>query len=65
MVRVSLGVYNTHEDVDALVTMLQRIAAGDYRRYFQVPESGDYRPAGYEDAMSRHFSLAESFMARS
>ena len=31
MVRVSLGLYNTREDVDGLVTMLKRIAAGDYR----------------------------------
>jgi selenocysteine lyase/cysteine desulfurase len=58
MVRASLGVYNTHEDVDALAAMLRRIAAGDYhRRYVQLPGSGDYRPDGYEDAVVRHFSL--------
>ena len=50
MVRISLGTYNTSEDVDALVEMLQRIVRNDYRgRYHQVPETGDYRPAGYEE----------------
>ena len=58
MVRVSLGLYNTREEVDALVAMLKRIAAGDYRgRYEQVPETGDYRPVGYEDPMPGYFSL--------
>jgi selenocysteine lyase/cysteine desulfurase len=50
MVRVSFGVYNTCADVDALVAMLQRIAAGDYRgRYELVPATGEYRPLGYDD----------------
>ena len=58
MVRASLGVYNTHEDVDALVAMLRRIVGGHHRRrYDRAPGSGDYRPAGYEDAILRHFSL--------
>ncbi len=58
MVRMSLGIYNTFEDVDALVAMLQRIVRNDYRgRYEQVPESGDYMPAGHEDTISSHFSL--------
>jgi selenocysteine lyase/cysteine desulfurase len=50
MVRVSFGVYNTCADVDALVDMLQRIAAGDYHgRYDRVPATGEYRPVGYDD----------------
>lgn len=58
MVRISLGLYNTREDVDALVTMLKRIAAGDYRgRYEPAPETGEYKPAGYEDPMPAYFSL--------
>ena len=58
MVRVSLGLYNTREDVDGLVTMLKRIAAGDYRgRYEPVPETGEYRPVGHEDPMPGYFSL--------
>ena len=59
MVRVSLGLYNTREDVDVLVTMLKQIAAGDYRgRYEPVPETGEYRPVGYEDPLPGYFSLS-------
>ena len=58
MVRLSLGVYNTRGDVDALVEMLERIARDDFRgHYCRAAGSGDYIPAGYEDAMSGHFSL--------
>jgi hypothetical protein len=59
MVRLSLGVYNTRDDVDALVHMLERITRqdflGDYR---PVADSGGYMPAGYEDAILSRFSLA-------
>ena len=58
MVWVSLGLYNTREDVDVLVTMLKRIAAGDHRgRYEPVPETGEYRPVGYDDPMPGYLSL--------
>jgi cysteine desulfurase/selenocysteine lyase len=58
MVRLSLGVYNTREDVDALADMLERIVRRDYRgHYVRAPGSGDYTPAGYEDAILEHFSL--------
>ena len=57
MVRVSLGLYNTRDDIDALVAMLQRIAAGDCRaQYDRVAETGDYKPEGYEDAIRTYFS---------
>ena len=47
MVRVSLGAYNTFQEIDALVEMLGRIARNDYRgEYFQVAETGDYHAAG-------------------
>src|SRR4029450_5867066 len=56
MVRVSLGVYNTRGDIDALVDMLERIARDAVRgHYCRAPESGDYRPLGYEDATFSHF----------
>jgi selenocysteine lyase/cysteine desulfurase len=61
MVRISVGLYNTRDDVDALVAMLQRVVAGSYRgRYFRVPETGDYEPIGYEDAIASRFSLSRS-----
>ncbi len=49
MVRISLGAYNTMEEIDTLVEMLWRITRNDYQgQYYQVPESGDYEPAGYQ-----------------
>jgi selenocysteine lyase/cysteine desulfurase len=54
MVRASLGVYNTFEDVDALVGMIQRIVASDYRGdYRQDPGTGEYRLAGSDSHASR------------
>lgn len=44
MVRISFGVYNTPEDVDALVTMLRKIRAGDYADYVQQPGTGGFTP---------------------
>ena len=49
MVRVSFGVYNTRKEIDSLVDMLGRIIRHDYQgQYYQVPESGDYEPVGYQ-----------------
>ena len=56
MVRVSFAAYNTSEDIEALVEMLHRIMRHDYKgAYEQAPESGDYRPVGYEDTMPAAF----------
>jgi cysteine desulfurase / selenocysteine lyase len=50
MVRISLGAYNSSEEIDVLVEMLRRIMQNDYRgQYCYVPESSDYRPLGYQD----------------
>ena len=52
MVRMSLGAYNTFEDVDALVDMVRRIMRDDYQgQYYQSPDTGDYRMAGDEHAV--------------
>ena len=67
MVRLSLGLYNTVDDVDALVAMLRRIAVDDYDgEYYPLPGSGDLVPAGYDDhsliskrAFSYHASHVE------
>ena len=61
MVRISLGIYNTPEDIDALVEMLQRIARNDYQgTYGHVPQSGDCTPVGYEEVRPTCFSAAKS-----
>jgi selenocysteine lyase/cysteine desulfurase len=54
MVRISLGAYNSSEDVDVLVEVLGRILRNDYRgQYYYAPESSDYRPVGYQDSVHR------------
>ena len=46
MVRLSLGIYNTEEDVDALVTMVERIGRGAHSGdYTRVPATGEYMPS--------------------
>jgi selenocysteine lyase/cysteine desulfurase len=60
MVRLSLGVYNTLEDVDALVEMLKRIARRDYQgHYSRMPATGDYTPDGYDDAINGRLRLGQ------
>ncbi|HET9317811.1 MAG TPA: aminotransferase class V-fold PLP-dependent enzyme [Vicinamibacteria bacterium] len=46
MVRISFGVYNTPEDVDALVEALLRIGRGEYRGRYALGPDGEYAPAG-------------------
>jgi selenocysteine lyase/cysteine desulfurase len=61
MVRLSLGVYNTCDEVDALVDMLGRITRHDYcGHYRRAADSVDYVPADYDDAILTRFSLAPS-----
>ena len=58
MVRLSLGVYNIRDEVDALVHMLERITRHDYHgHYRRAAGSGDYTPADYDDAILSRFSL--------
>lgn len=45
MVRMSLGAYNTTEDVDALVEALARICRGDYGGNYERDDDGSYLPA--------------------
>ncbi len=58
MVRASFGCYNTTEDVDRLVEMLERIMAGDYQGdYREIGTSGEYAPAGHDDLFASFFEL--------
>jgi len=58
MVRISFGAYNSFDDVDALLEMLWIITRNEYRRqYYQIPESGEYAPAGYHDSTADYFSF--------
>ncbi|MBR9979334.1 MAG: aminotransferase class V-fold PLP-dependent enzyme [Bacteroidetes bacterium] len=56
MVRASFGCYNTLEDVDRLVTSLQRIAHGDIQGDYELHrQTGTYWPRGFDYAFSSYF----------
>jgi selenocysteine lyase/cysteine desulfurase len=58
LVRVSFGLYNTTEEVDALVEALLQITRGEYRgSYRQDPHSGEYHPDGWVPEFDRYFSI--------
>ena len=59
LIRISFGCYNNFEDIDRLVSMLERIIQGDYRGSYAVDDhSGSYYPQGFEMAsMSKYFSF--------
>jgi selenocysteine lyase/cysteine desulfurase len=52
LIRVSFGCYNTEEDVDALVSMVKRIIAGDYIGDYYVDKSnGFFWPRQFDMAL--------------
>jgi selenocysteine lyase/cysteine desulfurase len=59
LVRASFGCYNTVEEVDTLIEMLERILRGDYRDDYVIDKaSGQYAPRGFDPAvLSRFFTL--------
>ncbi|MCD4708611.1 MAG: aminotransferase class V-fold PLP-dependent enzyme [Candidatus Sabulitectum sp.] len=58
MVRMSIGCYTTAEDIDRLIRMLKRAAAGDYSgEYKVVKETGEYIPKGYSEPFDDYFKL--------
>jgi hypothetical protein len=60
LVRASFGLYNTTEEVDALVEALNRIARGAYSgKYHQVMTSGEYIPQGWLPEFENYFSIQD------
>ena len=58
LVRISFGMYNTFDEVDALVDALSRIARGDSRgAYIQDRVTGVYSALGWAPDLAGHFSL--------
>ena len=58
MVRVSFGLYNTREEVDALINALKAISAGDYQgEYTQDMTSGEFHPKGWAPDFNQFFAL--------
>jgi hypothetical protein len=59
MVRVSLGLYNTREDIDRLVDMLRRVAADDFQGCYQADtKTGEFFPVGGGPDWARCFALS-------
>ena len=58
MIRASFGLYNTTEDVDALVYALSCVAGGRYSgKYHQDITSGEYLPHGWSQEFDKYFSF--------
>jgi cysteine desulfurase/selenocysteine lyase len=59
MVRVSFGAYNTLDEVDRLIEMLERIIAGDYLGDYVIDKpSGSYIPRGFDpQVFNSYFSF--------
>jgi cysteine desulfurase/selenocysteine lyase len=57
-VRVSLGFYNTEEDVDRLIEALQMISEKEYKgKYKLEPGLGEYLPENFHFNYQDHFDL--------
>jgi selenocysteine lyase/cysteine desulfurase len=58
LIRASFGLYNTMEDVNALVEALARISRGEYRgEYIQDRASGEYLPQGWQPNFEKFFRM--------
>jgi len=58
MVRASFGCYSNKADIDRLVTMVQRVADGDYAGEYEVDTpTGEYTPIGHTDNFDGYFLL--------
>lgn len=58
LIRASFGLYNTIEEVDALVDALEKIIAGEYEgEYIQDRASGEYTPKNWKPDFEAHFSI--------
>ena len=58
LVRASFGCYNTTDDVDRLVEMLEIIASGSHTGTYELhAPSGEYLPSGYHDPLTEYFTL--------
>jgi cysteine desulfurase / selenocysteine lyase len=57
-VRASFGLYNTIEEVDRLVDMVRKVAAGEYARdYVLNRERGEFHPSTFAFRFDEHFQF--------
>jgi len=58
LLRLSFGLYNTKDEVDAFVEALRLITADRYRgQYVQNVASGEFTPQGWQPQFEKYFSL--------
>jgi cysteine desulfurase/selenocysteine lyase len=58
LVRASFGCYNTEDEVDWFIEMLERIVRGEYQgHYVQDTASGAFWPQGYAPDTASYFAL--------
>ena len=61
MVRMSFGCYSNHEDVDRLLSVLEKIKMKEYSgKYYQLLETGEFLPENYTDDFSEHWKYPDS-----
>ncbi|MCB2230172.1 aminotransferase class V-fold PLP-dependent enzyme [bacterium] len=57
-VRASFGLYNTTKEIDRLVAMVKKIAAGDYHKDYTLnKEKGEYTPHNFQLDFREYFHL--------
>jgi selenocysteine lyase/cysteine desulfurase len=60
LIRASFGLYNTCQEIDALVDALDHIQKGDYRgSYMQEKSSGEYKPQGWQPQFDNFFKIKQ------
>jgi hypothetical protein len=58
LIRISFGLYNSFDEVDALINALSRISRGEYKgRYVQDKATGEYAPVAWQPNFSDYFKL--------
>jgi hypothetical protein len=61
MLRISFGLYNTRDEVDALVDALLKISRGNFKgKYQQNQASGEFIPEGWQVDYDQYFRLRRS-----
>jgi hypothetical protein len=57
LVRISLGLYNTQDDIDSLVVALHAIVRGEFGKYCVDRRSGIYQPADEVESFDSYFKM--------
>jgi selenocysteine lyase/cysteine desulfurase len=64
LVRISLGLYNTQQDIDTLIVALQAIARGEHGEYSVEKTTGMYLPVKEIENFSKHFKITDDSLPK-